>query len=994
MSAAHSGAAAEPALRRRLGRRNTPPATPPAPARRTPSRSVLRPFGPHYVIAPREVSDAELSAAMGSLRPVPNALVVVAAAADAAPVLREQMAELGLIAWTRGASSLILAASGLAALGPGGRRPAEVVADKAGIPVVAPDGLVSIQPDGTLKVTAPESSPEPATWWNCPPGGRPHRLRETVEATTALPAGQPQPEAGPWPAPAGPARTATEGRSWPSPAVPSRTVAAPGPTALPASVAVHRLATGFWLNHVTARPEPAMPFLRQLATPPGTTPLLVGTPAQPVLAPEEFADAALSLPTGSDQLVVSAPWADPGALAVLSGTLAERLGRPVHASVGLPVAHEGVYTARMLDHRGATTWEPYLIRLTSTGRHDTVGAAWRNGGAAWRTVGPGLFDAFPFWCLEAVPAGLWLRPEPPYAWAPRLLRPDPARPLLVVGERARLITHDVWEQLSALLDQLPTPGVRGFGLLLHGLVDSASESSARFFARMHGLVWLNPPAHAKGGQPGGIAGPALAFPTTYAVGGGFGAPSVPERFTLAAGGGAGFATGPVRPAGAGLPSAADPGVAASADPGLLPPAAPPAGLATCSGGAPVSAPATAEPATTAGPFAAEATATTASASAGTPVVGRSSERPTSSVEPTRGPAPEPAAEPAPPVVVEPAVPATESAPAPGQPVETESSEEAPAPVDAEASEEAEQPEQAAEATEAPAPAEPAPSLALTARYFGAADALPLAPVSSAADRDAFRALLGEHYQRGAGRVEPAVTRLPGLRSTGRDDFKPDLVAVLLHHEGADVPAGRTAVIAEARGGAPGPLAPYFACLASGLRRLPSHHGAVLLGTDLPPEVLEAYPPGLALVEPAPVTGLSSPAADLGTEVEFVVWSTTGRRTAVFGVDGEVPQVTFGPGTGFVVVETVPGDGAARPARVLLRETGGTAATAPDAERDRSALDRLRAWLERRDKVAPADRRTVARPERFRLTPGAALPEPRPEPLSVRADPDPEPAAEA
>ncbi|MFJ8475113.1 hypothetical protein [Kitasatospora sp. NPDC094011] len=943
MSAAPSGAAERPATesapRRRFGRRNaTPPAPAAAPARRTPSRSVLRPFGPHYVIAPREVSDAELATAMGSLRPVPNALVVVAAAADAAPVLRERMSELGSIARTRGASSLILAASGLAALGPGGRRPAEVVADKAGIPVVAPDGLVAIQPDGTLKVTAPEGSGEPATWWHCPPGGRPRRLRETVEATGPVQPAPAPPDAG----------------AWPSPAVPSRTVAAPGPTALPASVAVHRLASGFWLSHVTARPEPAMPFLRELATPPGTTPLLVGTPAQPVLAPEEFADAALSLPTGTDQLVVTAPWADPGALAVLSGTLAERLGRPVHASIGLPVAHEGVHTARMLDHRGATTWEPYLIRLTSTSRQDTVGAAWRNGGASWQTVGPAVFHAFPFWCLEAVPAGLWLRPEPPYAWAPRLLRPDPARPLLVVGERARLITHDTWEQLSALLDQLPAPGVRGFGLLLHGLVDAASESSARFFARMHGLVWLNPPARALGGRPGGpggpagVAGPPPALPTAYAVGGGgFGVPSGPPRSTLPAGGSPGFVTGPVAPATPGIPTSGSvptpvpTPVPTSADPDLLPPTAPPAGLATSSGAGPVGGPAAPGPA-------AEVTAT-ASATAGTPVA----ERPA-----------------APPVAAEPAVPATESAAEPEPPVE-----------------------EPAESEEPPA-ATPPPPLALTARYFGAADAPQLPPVSTATDRDAFRALLGEQYQRGAGRVEPAVTRLPGLRSTGRDDVKPDLVAVLLHHEGADVPAGRDAVIAEARSGTPGPLAPYFTCLASGLRRLPSHHGAVLLGTDLPPEVLEAYPPGLTLVEPAPVTGLSSPAAELGTTVEFVVWSTTGRRTAVFGADGDVPQVAFPPGTGFTVVDAVPGDGPARPARVLLRETGGSATTGPDAERDRSARDRLRAWLERRDRVAPADRRTVARPERFRLTPGAALPAPRPEPPTVPADPDPGPATEA
>ncbi|MEV7025313.1 hypothetical protein, partial [Kitasatospora sp. NPDC093558] len=578
-----------PALRRRFGRRTVSSAPPPAPAaRRGPSRSILRPFGPHYVIAPREVGDDELAAAMGSLRPVPNALVVVAAAADAAPVLRERMAELGLIARTRGAARLILAASGLGAVGPGGRRPAEVVADKAGLAVVAPDGLVSIQPDGTLRVTAPEGSTEPAAWWSCPPGGRPRRMRETVEAATPVEPARaqtpPRTEPASWPAPAGPAWGAGAA-SWPPPAVPTRTVAAAGSTALPASVAVQRLASGFWLSHVTARPEAGMPFLRELATPPGTTPLVVGTPAQPVLAPEEFADAALSLPTGSDQLVVSAPWADPGALAVLSGTLAERLGRPVHAAVGLPVAGDGAFTARVLDHRGATTWEPYLIRLTSGSRHDTVSTAWRNGGAAWDTVGPGLFRAFPFWCLEAVPAGLWLRPEPPYAWAPRFLRPDPARPLLVVGEQARLIPHDVWEQLSTLLDQLPGDGARGFGLLLHGLVDAASESSARFFARMHGLVWLNPPARTQGG----LIGPAPAFPATYAVGG-FGAPSLPsapsvrnapsapsapERFALPSHRNEGFVTGRVTPA----------------DPELAPPAAPPAGLATRGGAAAVTRPA-------------------------------------------------------------------------------------------------------------------------------------------------------------------------------------------------------------------------------------------------------------------------------------------------------------------------------------------------------------------------------------------------------------------
>ncbi|MFF2141663.1 hypothetical protein [Kitasatospora sp. NPDC058190] len=215
---------------------------------------------------------------------------------------------------------------------------------------------------------------------------------------------------------------------------------------------------------------------------------------------------------------------------------------------------------------------------------------------------------------------------------------------------------------------------------------------------------------------------------------------------------------------------------------------------------------------------------------------------------------------------------------------------------------------------------------------------------------------------------------------GQDDFKADLVAVLLHHEDSGVPADRAALLAEARGGAAGPLRPYLACLGSGLRRLPSHHGAVLLGADLTPEALEAFSVGLALVEPGPVAGLASPAAALGTPAEFVVWSTTGRRTAAFGDDQEVPQVAFPPGTRFVVVDV-----AARPARVLLRETTGPSAAGPDDERDRSARDRLRAWLERRDKVAPADRRTIARPERFRLAPGVLLPDP---PSPPAADPDP------
>ena len=89
--------------------------------------SGLRRLGAHFVIAPAGADDAPLASALAGLRPDPDALLVLAAAADAAPVLRASLARLAGLARERGASVLVLAASGLAPAAPGaaGRRPAE-----------------------------------------------------------------------------------------------------------------------------------------------------------------------------------------------------------------------------------------------------------------------------------------------------------------------------------------------------------------------------------------------------------------------------------------------------------------------------------------------------------------------------------------------------------------------------------------------------------------------------------------------------------------------------------------------------------------------------------------------------------------------------------------------------------------------------------------------------------------------------------------------------
>ncbi|MFC9328465.1 hypothetical protein [Kitasatospora sp. NPDC057015] len=975
-------------------------------------RSELRPVGPHFVIAPLTAGDDELSAAVGALRPVPGSIIVVAAAPDSAPVLRDRMADLGVIARSRGAATLVLAASGLAALAPNGRRPAEVVADRAGLPVIAPDGLVEITPDGNLKVTAPDGAFAGASWWHCAPGTAPRRARETIGATAPV---EPLPTAVPAAVAQWPGHLAADG-----PAAPPRR---------PPAVQVLRLPAGYWLTHPTAPPAGPLPGLALTGAPPGTTVLVVGTPARPVLLPEDFAETVADLPVDTARLLVSAPWAAPDELAALTGALCARLARPVHAAIGLPVLGPGGPTSRILDAHGHARWEPYLLRLAAAPGDGTAPVSWRNGGASWRTDGPAVFEAFPYWALEAVPAGLWLRPEPPHVLTPRFRRPEPARPLLIVGERDRPVSPDVFEELGGLLDRLPAAGTEGFGLLVHGLLEPSTERIARFVARMHDLDWLGPeqpagappdvaavtygtghpaarPRFGTAGRPAAQHAPAAAAPPAP-VAALSGTPAAPFAGPLAgplvgpqagplvgpqagplvgpqAESQAGSQAGPLTAASAAGPAPAPAAVTTSADP-LPGPVGPPTRTATTGGpGLPATSASAPVHSAAASAYAVDpaAPASPPAATEGNPRIGPAAEplgepwpeRPAATASdpdeaPGTGPDPSPdgAARTAPD-----GAPCTAPDPSPGPPT----TEDPPA-------------EPAEGPGGVPAPAPP------LVRHLRPEDFPAPVAVSGADDRDAVRTLLGEHYHRCSGRVDQVSTRLPGLRSTSRDDIKPDLAAVLLYQGDTGIPVDRATLVAAARSNDP-ELAPFLRCLGSGLRRLPSHHGAVLLcappGPD-PAALVAHYPVGRQLTEPAPVTGLTATAAELpGASVEFVIWSATGRRTSAFATGVDELRVTFTPGTVFTVLAVVPADPSDGPTRVLMRESGGVAGADP-AERDRSALIRLQAWLDRRDRLAPGDRRRVENPERFHLTPGVELlPVPAPEP-GPGSEPEPEPDPE-
>ncbi|MGW6913478.1 hypothetical protein ACWGB8_06605 [Kitasatospora sp. NPDC054939] len=712
-----------------------------------PGRAALYGRGPHFVIAAADGPDgpglpAELSDALARLPAAPDAVVVLAATPDAPAVLFAQLDDLARTATARGAGTLVLAASGLAAAPDGGPRPAEQVARLAGLPIVAPDGPVTLRADGTLLATdgdGPASGPGSApgsggsgsdsgsgsgSWWRCPPDG--------------------------------PARPL--GPLWP----PAPPTAAP---TLPEGLAATPLPAGHWITREPAPPRPADgSALLRAETTAGTLLLLVGRPGETPPPADRLADAVRRLATDpATDLLLSAPWTTVADLRTLAAALAVELRRPVRAAVGLPLRTSGGHSTRLLDPDGRPTWEPWLTELTaSPERRAVTASAWRGDPPGMTPRGPALFETGrPGWCAEAVPAGLWLRPyDPPADRGPRLLEPDPAGPLLIVGTEHRPVPPD----LPALAERLRT---------------------------------------------------ALTAP----------------------------ATDPDAPA-----------------PRLL----------------------------------------------------------------LRGTAPEPE-------------PAPQPAPVPE-----------PEPL----------PEAEPEAEPVPAPTPPPVT------------AVPAVPARTdhARHQAAFRALLGEQFQRCAARADQVAVRLPALRPGGPDDLKTDLAAVLLHHADTGAPASRSELVDAARRTDPGPLASYLACLAAGLRRLPSHHGPVLLGTDADPAALGHCTPGAVLTEPAPVIGLPAHDVDLGLPVEFAVWSFTGRRTSAVAEDDE-PEVVFPPGTRFAVLDVLPGDGG--PTRILLRESAlrsPARPTGPD-DRDQHLRQRLLTWLDRRDRLAPTERRTPSRPTRYHLTPG-------------------------
>lgn len=237
-----------------------------------------------------------------------------------------------------------------------------------------------------------------------------------------------------------------------------------------------------------------------------------------------------------------------------------------------------------------------------------------------------------------------------------------------------------------------------------------------------------------------------------------------------------------------------------------------------------------------------------------------------------------------------------------------------------------------------------------------------------AEREVVRASCGAEFDTLADQIRSALAKTTPQGMS--DDVVTDALAVRLYLEGRG--PGVDDGLRAARAGS---HVAFGRCVAAGLRRLPAYRGAAavsLTPTRAEWELLARQP---VFTEWGFLNLLAGPDSAHEGDTDLLVWSTTGRRTALLEPVGEQVgnRVLFLPGTSFKVLETVePGIG--RRGRILLRERTASEPDEEVAPADQSALDELaRASLEsaaqRWAQTEPGAGIPAAVAGRFRRLPG-------------------------
>ncbi|HET6504083.1 MAG TPA: hypothetical protein VFG87_25320 [Amycolatopsis sp.] len=180
------------------------------------------------------------------------------------------------------------------------------------------------------------------------------------------------------------------------------------------------------------------------------------------------------------------------------------------------------------------------------------------------------------------------------------------------------------------------------------------------------------------------------------------------------------------------------------------------------------------------------------------------------------------------------------------------------------------------------------------------------------EREWMRRSLGERYDDAAGLAARVISESPGLGGldkAGTKDAIADLAALRLYLLDASPELGNAI-----RGATVGPHVPLGRCATSGLRRLPSYRGVVMLRARLGESARRYYPEGGLITEWGFCAALTDAHPGLPGDTDILIWAMTARRTALLAP--EVPdRVLFLPGTNFKVLQARDGE----PNVVLLRE---------------------------------------------------------------------------
>lgn len=240
-------------------------------------------------------------------------------------------------------------------------------------------------------------------------------------------------------------------------------------------------------------------------------------------------------------------------------------------------------------------------------------------------------------------------------------------------------------------------------------------------------------------------------------------------------------------------------------------------------------------------------------------------------------------------------------------------------------------------------------------------AVPVRP-STAAEQTRFTAAAGESFSEALATVNAALATWPSMRVDESLGAKADYVAVCLYLGRGDGDA--RAVNDAVRQGLMGGLDGQIPCLASGIRRLPTHRRAVLRQGRAPDALEYRSTPGTVLTEP----GFLTASVDLdvtmpGAEFDVLIWPSSARRTSELILGRPVDEAVFLAGARFkaLAVRTADDDqdeaenGEDTPAvpkvAILFRELtpGETTDTTELDERDLSVLAKLDRLLGRRQR---------------------------------------------